>query len=75
MAAILGLDDFTVEDICERVSDVVVPANYNCPGQVVVSGTLEGALARSVPSSLLKSANVFGMLAGSPPYFLSSVLL
>ncbi|WP_257659189.1 ACP S-malonyltransferase [Parapedobacter lycopersici] len=42
MAAILGLDDFTVEDICQRVSDVVVPANYNCPGQLVISGTLEG---------------------------------
>lgn len=42
MAAILGLDDFTVEDICQRISDVVVPANYNCPGQLVISGTLEG---------------------------------
>lgn len=42
MAAILGLDDFTVEDICQRVSDVIVPANYNCPGQLVISGTIEG---------------------------------
>ena len=42
MAAILGLDDFTVEDICQRMSDVVVPANYNCPGQLVISGTIEG---------------------------------
>jgi [acyl-carrier-protein] S-malonyltransferase len=42
MAAILGLDDFTVEDICQRVSDVVVPANYNCPGQLVISGTIAG---------------------------------
>ncbi len=42
MAAILGLDDFTVEDICLRISDVVVPANYNCPGQLVISGTIEG---------------------------------
>ncbi|HEY0897757.1 MAG TPA: ACP S-malonyltransferase [Sphingobacteriaceae bacterium] len=42
MAAILGLDDFTVEDICQRVSDVVVPANYNCPGQLVISGSIEG---------------------------------
>lgn len=42
MAAILGLDDFTVEDICSRVSDIVVPANYNCPGQLVISGTIEG---------------------------------
>jgi [acyl-carrier-protein] S-malonyltransferase len=42
MAAILGLDDFTVEDICLRISDVVVPANYNCPGQLVISGTIAG---------------------------------
>ncbi|NEU08851.1 ACP S-malonyltransferase [Flavihumibacter sp. R14] len=42
MAAILGLDDFTVEDICQRISEVVVPANYNCPGQLVISGTVEG---------------------------------
>lgn len=42
MAAILGLDDFTVEDVCQRVSEVVVPANYNCPGQLVISGTIEG---------------------------------
>ncbi len=42
MAAILGLDDFTVEDVCQRVSEVVVPANYNCPGQLVISGTIAG---------------------------------
>src|SRR6195952_2882813 len=42
MAAIIGLDDFTVEDICQRMSDVVVPANYNCPGQLVISGTIAG---------------------------------
>ncbi|SHN35286.1 ACP S-malonyltransferase [Mucilaginibacter sp. OK098] len=42
MAAIIGLDDFTVEDICHRISDIVVPANYNCPGQLVISGTIAG---------------------------------
>jgi len=42
MAAVLGLDDFTVEDVCQRISEVVVPANYNCPGQLVVSGTIAG---------------------------------
>jgi [acyl-carrier-protein] S-malonyltransferase len=42
MAAIIGLDDFTVEDLCHRISDVVVPANYNCPGQLVISGTIAG---------------------------------
>ena len=42
MAAVLGLDDFTVEDICQRMTEVVVPANYNCPGQLVISGTVAG---------------------------------
>ena len=42
MAAIIGLDDFTVEDICHRISDIVVAANYNCPGQLVISGTIAG---------------------------------
>jgi [acyl-carrier-protein] S-malonyltransferase len=42
MAAILGLDDFTVEDVCERATEVVVPANYNCPGQLVISGSIAG---------------------------------
>ena len=41
MAAILGLDDKTVEEICASVDGVVVPANYNCPGQLVISGTNE----------------------------------
>lgn len=43
MAAILGLDDKIVEDICASITDhVVVPANYNCPGQLVISGSIEG---------------------------------
>jgi [acyl-carrier-protein] S-malonyltransferase len=43
MAAILGLDDKTIEDICASITDeIVVPANYNCPGQVVISGSIEG---------------------------------
>lgn len=42
MAAILGLDDYTVEDVCQMVSEIVVAANYNCPGQVVISGSIEG---------------------------------
>ncbi|WP_221394810.1 ACP S-malonyltransferase [Dyadobacter sp. NIV53] len=43
MAAILGLDDKTIENICASIQDeIVVPANYNCPGQVVISGTIEG---------------------------------
>ncbi|WP_154859454.1 ACP S-malonyltransferase [Cyclobacterium xiamenense] len=43
MAAILGLSDEQVEAICAEITDhVVVPANYNCPGQLVISGSLEG---------------------------------
>jgi len=38
MAAILGLEDAKVEEICAAISGVVVPANYNCPGQLVISG-------------------------------------
>lgn len=42
MAAVLGLPDDKVEEICATVDDIVAPANYNCPGQVVISGTIEG---------------------------------
>lgn len=53
MAAILGLPDEKVEEICRRVAaeEVCVPANYNCPGQVVISGTVEGV---SVACALAK---------------------
>ena len=40
MAAVLRLSDETIENICESVEGVVVPANYNCPGQLVISGTV-----------------------------------
>jgi [acyl-carrier-protein] S-malonyltransferase len=42
MAAILGLDDHVVEEICSSINEVVVAANYNCPGQLVISGSLKG---------------------------------
>lgn len=46
MAAILGLEDAKVEDICAEFTDeVVVPANYNCPGQLVISGSINGITA------------------------------
>ncbi len=41
MAAILGLEDQVVENICSQIEGVVVPANYNCPGQLVISGSTE----------------------------------
>lgn len=40
MAAIIGLEDNVVEDVCNKVEGVVVAANYNCPGQLVISGTV-----------------------------------
>lgn len=43
MAAILGLDDQKVEEICASISEeIVVAANYNCPGQLVISGSMKG---------------------------------
>jgi [acyl-carrier-protein] S-malonyltransferase len=38
MAAVLGLEDKVVEDVCASIDGIVVPANYNCPGQLVISG-------------------------------------
>ncbi|MCB9081336.1 MAG: ACP S-malonyltransferase [Lewinellaceae bacterium] len=46
MAAILGLDDQVIEDVCAQVTEgIVVPANYNCPGQLVISGSVAGVEA------------------------------
>jgi [acyl-carrier-protein] S-malonyltransferase len=42
MAAILGLDDAIVEEVCSSIDDIVVPANYNSPGQLVISGSIAG---------------------------------
>ncbi len=42
MAAVLALPDDKVEALCAEIDDIVAPANYNCPGQVVISGTMEG---------------------------------
>ena len=41
MAAILGLENEVIEGICEKVEGIVVAANYNCPGQLVISGTVD----------------------------------
>ena len=50
MAAVIALPDDTVETICKKINDkgnIVVAANYNCPGQIVISGTIEGVAAAS----------------------------
>lgn len=48
MAAILGLEDSVVEEICGQIEGVVVPANYNCPGQLVISGAVPAVEAACV---------------------------
>ena len=53
MAAVLGLDDRTVENICAEIPEVVVAANYNCPGQLVISGSYAGV---EIASEKLKAA-------------------
>lgn len=57
MAAILALEDEKVEEICKKISaesgEIVVPANFNCPGQVVISGTVKGV---ELACEALKSA-------------------
>jgi [acyl-carrier-protein] S-malonyltransferase len=42
MAAVIGLENEVVENICSEIDDIVVPANYNCPGQLVISGSNKG---------------------------------
>lgn len=42
MAAVLGLEDEAVEQLCAGIEEMVVPANYNCPGQLVISGSNKG---------------------------------
>lgn len=65
MAAIIGLEDSTVEQLCNAAGDTVVPANYNAPGQVVVSGSLAGveeiiSSAREAGARMVKKLRVSG---------------
>ena len=56
MAAVVGAEDSLIEEVCANIKDmVVVPANYNCPGQLVISGSVEGVAAAS---EKLKEAGV-----------------
>ena len=55
MAAILNLDDSVVEEVCASIEDVVVAANYNCPGQLVISGS-NAAIDRACEILLAKGA-------------------
>ena len=42
MAAIIGLEDQVVEEVCSAIDEIVIPANYNSPGQIVISGSIKG---------------------------------
>lgn len=42
MAAIVGVEDAVIEQVCKEIEEVVIPANYNCPGQLVISGSVKG---------------------------------
>ena len=55
MAAILGLEDAIVEKVCKEISGIVVPANYNCPGQLVISGEMN-AIDLAIESLIDKGA-------------------
>jgi [acyl-carrier-protein] S-malonyltransferase len=53
MAVVIGFDDDKVKEICETIDEVVVPANYNCPGQLAISGSFKGL---ELASEALKAA-------------------
>ncbi len=66
MAAIVGIEDSVVEEVCQSIQDtIVVPANYNSPGQLVISGTIEGvdramALCKEKGAKIVKKLEVDG---------------
>jgi [acyl-carrier-protein] S-malonyltransferase len=53
MAVVMGLDDDKVKEVCETIDEIVAPANYNCPGQLVISGSFKGL---ELASEALKAA-------------------
>jgi [acyl-carrier-protein] S-malonyltransferase len=57
MAAVIGLEDAVVEDICRSIDDEVIPANYNCPGQLVISGSQSG-IEKAIALSKEKGARM-----------------
>lgn len=73
MSAVLGVEDHTVEEVCQSVTeqgDLVEPANYNCPGQLVISGTTQGVL-KAVEELKKKGAKRCVPLQVSAPFHCS----
>jgi [acyl-carrier-protein] S-malonyltransferase len=64
MAAVIGLEDAVVENICAGISDVVVPANYNTPGQLVISGSIAGVEAASEQLTAAGAKKVVPLVVG-----------
>jgi [acyl-carrier-protein] S-malonyltransferase len=64
MAAILGLSDDKVEQICASIDEFVVPANYNCPGQLVISGTQQGIELACEAMNTAGSSNIVPLPVG-----------
>jgi len=64
MAAVLGMEDSDVEKLSDAIEDVVVAANYNCPGQLVISGSLEGVEKLSAACSEAGARRVIPLKVG-----------
>jgi [acyl-carrier-protein] S-malonyltransferase len=64
MAAILGLEDEVIENICSGIDEVVIPANYNTPGQLVISGSVAGVEAASEQLSAAGAKRVVPLVVG-----------
>jgi len=64
MAAIVGLDDEIVEKVCSDIKDIVVPANYNCPGQLVISGSIAGVEQACVKLTELGAKRALRLMVG-----------
>ena len=64
MAAIIGMEDSQVEDVCEAIDEIVVAANYNSPGQIVISGSLPGIDAAVEKLSALGARRALKLAVG-----------
>lgn len=64
MAAVIGLEDHVVEDVCNTIDEIVVPANYNSPGQLVISGSVKGVELAMKRMEELEARRVIKLMVG-----------
>lgn len=64
MAAVIGLDDEVVENVCNSIDEIVVPANYNSPGQLVISGSVKGVETAMKKLEELDARRVIKLMVG-----------